>query len=435
MGGQQDRMTLYLGTQSSQFVNLRVTFKNSPIHILEKFAFKDIYSAHQHLLNSSELQECIILQTCNRVEIYGVGPNPKYEGIVNSWSDLIDLPVEEVKNNVVISDGEKAVRHLVELTSGLDSLVIGEDQILGQVKRSLDFSRKNGFAGPNLNILFDKTIKIGSRVRALTGINKGSISVGSMAVNLAYEYFDDIKEKQILLIGSGEGASLIAKSFKQRDIKFFVTSRTFERARSFADTVAGSPIPFEAALEKLNDDIDIVFISTIAPYYLLTYERIANMMKNRTKGLMIFDLSNPRTVEDRIATLNNIKLVNIDQISEIVEKNVGRRKKEIQSAEKIIEEEMITIKEMLKRKSSEPAIITIFKNADSIRNKELNKALSLIGNRMNEKDIKILEQFSYALVEGILSTPMNNLRKEFSSSKNENELINLALKLFNYEKP
>jgi glutamyl-tRNA reductase len=159
------------------------------------------------------------------------------------------------------------------------------------------------------------------------------------------------------------------------------------------------------------------------------------MMKNRNKGLMIFDLSNPRTVEDRIATLNNIKLVNIDQISEIVEKNVGRRKKEIQSAEKIIDEEINTIKEMLKRKSSEPAIITIFKNADSIRNKELNKALSLIGNRMNENDVKIIEQFSYALVEGILSTPMNNLRKEFSNNKNENELINLALKLFNYEKP
>src|SRR5690606_15205492 len=129
------------------------------------------------------------------------------------------------------------------------------------------------------------------------------------------------------------------------------------------------------------------------------------------------------------------KLVNMDQISEIVEKNVGRRKKEIQSAEKIIDEEIITIKEMLKRKSSEPAVITIFKNADSIRNKELKKALSLIGNRMTENDIRILEQFSYALVEGILSTPMNNLRKEFSNNKNENELINLALKLFNYEKP
>jgi glutamyl-tRNA reductase len=428
-------MTLYLGVQSSQFVNIRVTFKNSPIHILEKFAFKDIFNAHQRLLNSSELQECIILQTCNRVEIYGVGINPHYDNIINAWSSLINLPADQVKNNVIVNDGEDALKHLVKLTSGLDSLVVGEDQILGQVKRSLEFSRKNGFAGHNLNILFDKTIKIGGRVRTLTGINKGSTSVGSMAVNLAYEYFDDIKEKEILLIGSGEGASLIAKALKQRNMKFFVTSRTFDRARSFADTVAGSPIPFETALEKLNDNIDIVFISTIAPYYLLTYDRIANMMKNRNKGLMIFDLSNPRTVEDKIATLNNIKLVNIDQISEIVEKNVGRRRKEIQSAEKIIDDEMITIKEILKRKSSEPAIISIFKNADSIRNKEFKKALSLIGNRISDEDIKILEQFSYALVEGILSTPMNNLRKEFTNNRNENELINLALKLFNYEKP
>jgi glutamyl-tRNA reductase len=428
-------MTLYLGVQSSQFVNIRVTFKNSPIHILEKFAFKDVFDAHQHLLNLADLQECIILQTCNRVEIYGVGINPDYDNLINAWSSLINLPADQVKNNVIINDGEEALKHLVNLTSGLDSLVVGEDQILGQVKRSLEFSRKNGFAGPNLNILFDKTIKIGSRVRTLTGINKGSTSVGSMAVNLAYEYFDDIKKKEILLIGSGEGASLIAKALKQRNMKFFVTSRTFERARSFADTVAGSPIPFETALEKINDNIDIVFISTVAPYYLLTYERIANMMKNRNKGLMIFDLSNPRTVEDKIATLNNIKLVNIDQISEIVEKNVGRRKKEIQSAEKIIDDELIAIKEILKRKSSEPAIITIFKNADSIRNKEFKKALSLIGDRVSNDDIKILEQFSYALVEGILSTPMNNLRKEFTSNKNENELINLALKLFNYEKP
>jgi glutamyl-tRNA reductase len=428
-------MTLYLGVQSSQFVNIRVTFKNSPIHILEKFAFKDVFDAHQHLLNLADLQECIILQTCNRVEIYGVGINPDYDNLITAWSYLINLPADQVKNNVIINDGEEALKHLVKLTSGLDSLVVGEDQILGQVKRSLEFSRKNGFAGPNLNILFDKTIKIGGRVRTLTGINKGSTSVGSMAVNLAYEYFDDIKEKEILLIGSGEGASLIAKALKQRNMKFFVTSRTFERARSFADTVAGSPIPFETALEKINDNIDIVFISTVAPYYLLTYERIANMMKNRNKGLMIFDLSNPRTVEDKIATLNNIKLVNIDQISEIVEKNVGRRKKEIQSAEKIINDELIAIKEILKRKSSEPAIITIFKNADSIRNKEFKKALSLIGNRVSNDDIKILEQFSYALVEGILSTPMNNLRKEFANNKNENELINLALKLFNYEKP
>ncbi len=425
----------YLSLQSSQFVNLRVTFKNSPIHVLEKFTFKDVFSAYKTLIDSTELEECLILQTCNRVEVYGVGNNPQHDRIIGLWSSLIGVSVDEVRSNVRIDDGEEAIKHLAKLTSGLDSLVVGEDQILGQVKRSLEFSRKNGFSGPNLNILFDRTIKIGSKVRAATGINKGSVSVGSMAVNLAYEYFDEINEKEILLVGSGEGASLIAKSLKQRNINFFISSRTFERARSFSDTVAGVPIPFEEALQKLNESIDIVFISTVAPYYLLTYERMASIMQNREKGLMIFDLSNPRTVEDKIAILNKVKLVNIDQISEIVEKNVRKRKKEIQTAERIIEEEIYLIKETLRRKSSEPVIITIFKDADSIREKEFKKALALIGDNIEEKDIKIFEQFSYALIEGILSTPMNNLRKELAEdNKNKSELINLALKLFNYEK-
>jgi glutamyl-tRNA reductase len=428
-------MTAHLTLQSSQFVNLRVTFKNSPIHILEKFTFKDINNAYKNLIDSTEIEECLILQTCNRVEIYGVGNNPLPDKITELWASLINVPADEVRSNIIIEVGEDAIKHLANLTSGLDSLVIGEDQILGQVKRSLEFARKNGFSGPNLNVLFDRTIKIGSKVRTATGINKGSVSVGSMAVNLASEYFDDINEKGILLIGSGEGASLIAKSLKQRNIKFFISSRTFDRAKSFSDTVGGVPIPFEEALQKLNENIDMVFISTIAPYYLLTYERMADIMQNRKKGLMIFDLSNPRTVEDKIAELNKIKLVNIDQISEIVEKNVKKRKKEIQFAEGIIEEEINLIKETIKRKSSEPAIITIFKDADSIREQEFKKALSLIGDKIDEKDLKILEQFSYALVEGILAAPMNTLRKEFSqNNKNNSELINLALKLFNYER-
>ena len=185
-------MTAYLSLETSQFINLRVTFKNSPIHILEKFTFKDIYNAYEVLINSRELEECLILQTCNRVEIYGVGDNPNIEKITEIWSSLINVSMDEIKSNVVIETGEEAIKHLAKLTSGLDSLVIGEDQILGQVKRSVEFSRRHGFSGPNLNVLFDRTIKTGNKVRAATGINKGSMSIGSMAVNLAYEYFDDI---------------------------------------------------------------------------------------------------------------------------------------------------------------------------------------------------------------------------------------------------
>ena len=149
-------MTAYLSLESSQFINLRVTFKNSPIHILEKFTFKDIYNAYEVLINSRELQECLILQTCNRVEIYGVGDNPNIEKLTEIWSSLINVSMNEIKLNIMIETGEEAIKHLAKLTSGLDSLVIGEDQILGQVKRSIEFSRKNGFSGPNLNILFER---------------------------------------------------------------------------------------------------------------------------------------------------------------------------------------------------------------------------------------------------------------------------------------
>src|SRR5919107_4690252 len=204
-------MTAYLSLQSSQFVNLRVTFKNSPIHILEKFTFKDILSAYKTLTDSTELEECLILQTCNRVEIYGVGNNPQHDKLVGLWSSLIGVSVDEVMSHVRIDDGEEAIKHLAKLTSGLDSLVVGEDQILGQVKRSLEFSRKNGFSGPNLNILFDRTIKIGGKVRISTGINKGSISVGSMAVNLAYEYFHEIDGKENFLGGLRGQARLKAR--------------------------------------------------------------------------------------------------------------------------------------------------------------------------------------------------------------------------------
>ena len=138
-------------------------------------------------------------------------------------------------------------------------------------------------------------------------MNKGSVSIGSMAVNLAEEHFDDFQNKKVLLIGTGEGATLVAKSLKKRQVNFEVASRTYERAKSFSSTVGGTPIEFEDALHNL-DKTDVIFVSTTAPYYLITYDRIFNR-KNKSDGLMVFDLSNPRTVDDKIATISGIKLI------------------------------------------------------------------------------------------------------------------------------
>jgi glutamyl-tRNA reductase len=418
---------------SLHVINARVTYRNAPIHLLEKFAFADINHAYNIFKDKAGLQECVILQTCNRVEIFGVSQGSDSGRLLNGWASAVGLSKSEFQNVVEISSDRDVMLHLLKLAAGLDSLVIGEDQVLGQVKRAFEFSRTRQQVGPHLSLLFERAIKVGSRVRTDTALNKGSVSIGSMAVNLASEYFDDLKTKKILLIGSGEGASLIAKSLKLRNIDFAVTSRTFERAKSFADAASGTPIPFEKALEMFHS-VDLIFVSTIAPYYLLTYERISKAMTRRKKALMIFDLSNPRTVEERVATIKKVKLINIDQIAEVVEKNIRSRKNEIQSASKIIDAEMKSVDTILKRRRIEPIIISIFKNVDEIRARELKKAFYILKDRIGPNEARVIEHLSHAIVEGMLSAPMNNLRKEIELAvADQEEIMKVIAKLFKYE--
>jgi glutamyl-tRNA reductase len=420
--------------QSLQVINARVTFRNAPIHLLEKFAFIDIDYAYKKILENCNIRECVIIQTCNRVEVFAAGTGPYEKKLLEVWGSIVGLPVDEIKNTAEISKDRDVVLHLLKLASGLDSLVIGEDQILGQVKRAFDFANKKHYAGSNLLVMFDRAVKVGSKVRTSTSLNKGSISIGSIAVNLAEEYFENLKSKGIILIGTGEGASLVAKSLKQRDINFLVTSRTFQRAKSFADTVGGEPTPFEKALEILHE-IDLIFVSTTAPYYLVTYDRIEKAMSKRENGMMILDLSNPRTVEERVASVSKVKLINMDQIAEIVEKNTRSRKNEIGSAERLIDIEMNSMHTMYKRKKADPIVDSVFKNVDTIRDRELKKALSILGKKIGPEESKIIEKLSYAIVEGILSSPMNNLRKEMEkcNEKEEDDFMKFIIKLFSYE--
>ena len=418
-------------SQPLQVINARITYRNAPIHLLERFAFVDSSAAHRKLIETAELGECIIIQTCNRVEIFAASKNPDPRRLLEGWAVAAGLSYNEVADNVEICTGKDVILHLLKLSSGLDSLVIGEDQVLGQVKRSFEFSRSNGYTGSLLSVIFDRAIKIGGKVRTMTGLNKGSVSIGSMAVKLAEEHFDKLSNRRVLLIGSGEGASLVAKSLKQRQSNFMITSRTFERAKSFAERVGGNPVPFDSAVQMFQE-VDLIFMSTTAPYYLITYDRIEKAMANRDKWLLVFDLSNPRTVEDKISTIKNVKLFNIDQISEKVERNIRLRKNEIESAERIIDAEMKMVDTILKRKEAEPIVVSIFKDVDGIRERELKKTISMLGHKIGPEERRILEQFSYAMVEAIMSTPMNRLRKEIETESKKEDVMRIAARLFNY---
>ena len=362
-----------------EIFNVRVTFRKSPIHVLERFTLGNIENAYSSFQEHTDLNECVILQTCNRVEIFGSGNKPNIEKIKKVWASLSGLEEHAFQDNLELSKDSDVYDHLLKLTSGLDSMVVGEEQILGQIKNSIASARSNKSSGEHLNTFFDKAIRVGTRVRNSTGISKGSISIGSMAVKLAEENVDDMKLKHVLLIGTGDAATLVAKSLTKRGYQFSITSRTIERSTSFSKTVGGVPIDFNEILTGF-EKYDVVFVATTAPYFLVTHERIQKALNEKNSGMMILDLSNPRTVDEKVAELSGIKLMNIDQIAEMVDKNMRSRIGQKNSAEQIIKEELTVLEASMKRLEAEPIVKDVFKNIDEIRIKELEKAMNMLGD-------------------------------------------------------
>ena len=413
-----------------KIINARVTFRNSPIHVLEKFTIRDVENAYEQFKKYSGLDECVIIQTCNRIELFGKSKTYDLDKIKKTWASLTGLEEEIFNENLEFVENQEALHHLLKLTSGLDSMVLGEEQILGQIKNSITFARKTKASGQHLNTLFDKAIRIGTRIRNSSGIGRGGISVGSMAVKLAEENIDELKTKKILLIGTGEVSTLVAKSLQRRGYAFDVTSRTIGRSQAFCETMGGKPIKFEQVLSGF-ENYNVLFVATTAPYFLVTYERIMEAMKDKNKGLMILDLSNPRTVDEKVATVSGVKLMNLDQIAEMVEKNMNARLNKVKTIENIINEEVSVLEASMKRLDAEPLVKDVFKNIEYLREKELQKALLMLDEK-DEKKIKIIDELTKAVVESIVSTPMNNIRK--ASEQGNPDVVELASKLFDYKK-
>ena len=251
-----------------------------------------------------------------------------------------------------------------------------------------------------------------------------------MAVKLAEENIDELKTKKVLLIGTGEVSTLVAKSLNRRGYSFDVTSRTIARSKSFCETMGGNAIKFEDVLTRFNL-YEVLFVATTAPYFLVTFDRITKAMNSKKEGMMILDLSNPRTVDEKVATVAGVKLMNLDQIAEMVEKNMTARQNKVKTVENIINDEVIVLEASMKRLDAEPLVKDVFKKIEILREKELQKALQML----DEKDlnrIKIIDELTKAVVESIVSTPMNNIRR--ASEQGNPDVVELATKLFDYKK-
>lgn len=419
--------------EAKNIVNLRFTHKESPVTLLERVALKEPQKILEGIQSLDFVQECVILQTCNRAEIYAAISDPDFKNggseIAEYWRQRTGIDKEEFYQSLKEAFNAQALIHLLRVSSGLESMIVGEDQILGQVQEAVDEAKQCGTVGPILETSFERAIKTGRKVRVRTKIDKGAVSIGSAAVDLLEEAVGDLKDKRIIVIGAGETGGLVGKALASREYAvIYVANRTYERGVRLARMLGGQAVRFNKVKDFLAC-VDAAIVATAAPHYVLTKKLVQEALDKRKSGtLLIMDLSQPRNVEESVADLPNIELHNIDDLRGIAEVNRKMRRREIKKVERIVENELKRLELTLKRKRVDPLISALCNKAEEIRRKELEKALKMLG-KLDDDQRKVVDDLTMVLVKRILHHPLMNLRKA-AVSGNINT-ISAARELFN----
>jgi glutamyl-tRNA reductase len=408
--------------------------KTAPIEVREKVAFDGpkLDEAIAALKNSAEVKENIILSTCNRVEIYaGVsGLDSGIESIKDFISNFHEVPRDLLDKSLYIHKGPEAVKHMYRVASSLDSMVVGEPQILGQLKDAYDSALKNKSTGVFLNKLMRKSVSVAKRIRTETKIAESAVSISFAAIELAKKIFDDLSTKSFMLIGAGEMAELAARHLINNGVKdVYITNRTIARAEELALEFRGKVIPFENFIQELQYT-DIVICSTGAPHYILMKDHVHKTMKERKqKPMFIIDISVPRNIDPEINDLDNVYLYDVDNLQGIIDTNIQERAMEAEKAEKIVDEEIGSFLKWNDSLAATPTIVALRSMAEEIRKTELEKTLQKLGP-VEEKTIKSIEQLSTAIVNKLIHPPTAALKSEEDERE---QMLDIVQKLFKLE--
>lgn len=415
-------------------VNVRLTHKTADVPLLEAVAFKDKRIALSEIRALNDIKECVVLQTCNRIEIYAV--NTDAEKIAHALKDYLvrrsGEKADEARTAIELSINDNALRHILRIASGLESMVMGEDQVLNQLWTAFLEAEEEKTVGPVLRHIFNKASSVGLQVRNKTGINKGAVSIGSVAVELAGRLMGGFEGKHVLVMGAGQMGTLVAKALARRSLSaMFIASRTYERAVKLADQLSGNAVKFDK-LGAVILNADVVICSTAAPHYLLTKEIVQKAMDRRRNSgkLFIIDISNPRNVEKSVQEIPNVQLYNIDDLQMIADRNKDERHKSAEQAERIVEEELVLLKRDVKAQSVRDIISQLLSNAEDVRQRELSKAFSMMHD-IDEKEKEVVGDLTLVLLKQTFLPIIENLRK--AAIKNDKELIDAAIKLFGME--
>ncbi|MCD5409375.1 MAG: glutamyl-tRNA reductase [Methanocellales archaeon] len=410
----------------AEITSMRTTHEWASVEDLEKARYDDIEAALKELYTFDGIDECIILQTCNRIETYIVSSD-NGEQVLKEYVQYKGMPADLIR----YYNHEQSLRHLLRLASGLESMVIGEDQILGQIRDAFDTARSLGITGNILNTAFSKAINVGKRSRTETDINRGAVSIGSAAVDLAEQILGTLDGKTIMIIGAGEMGTLVAMALSQRDIHaIIISSRTHERALELAGELDGKAVYFEDIMDYIPQS-DVVISATAAPHTVIDMEMMERAMdKRNNKKLLLIDIANPRDIETSVAEIPNVELHNIDSLRKIRDANLEKRKAEALKVEEIIEEELRLLERQYKRKRADGVISSLYTQVENIRVQEREKAVNRLRaiGEVDEYQLKTIDDLTKSLVNKILAHPTKTLRD--GGEDGNDDFLHSIMKLF-----
>jgi glutamyl-tRNA reductase len=408
---------------------LGINHKTAPLEVREKVAFtpEQLVDALEHARACGRLKELAILSTCNRTELYCSTDLEGSRALLEWLGEYHHLPPELLQQCTYVHWDDSAARHMMRVASGLDSLVLGEPQILGQLKSAYAVSQQRGLAGAELGRLFQQTFAVAKQVRTDTAIGQNPVSVAYAAVSLAQHIFADLGSSRALLIGAGETIELVARHLSQAGVcSMIVANRTLARAQALAESVGGRAIVL-ADIPQVLAEADIVISSTASQLPILGKGAVeAALKKRRHKPVFMVDIAVPRDIEPQVGELDDVYLYSVDDLRDVIEENQRSRETAALEAEEIIERGALAFMRQLRELDAVDTLTALRSHAQLLRDEALEQALKLLRN--GKPADEVLSLLAHRLTNKMLHSPSIQLRK--ASADGREEMLQLVQELY-----
>lgn len=413
-----------------------LNYRTAPVEVRERFALAEeqLAGALTALKATMSIMECVIIATCNRTEIYAVVERPQICGHDVRWfmENWFGLPRAQFTSYLYMYEDHRAIDHLFKVASGLDSMIIGETQILGQVRDAFLEAQNLKTTGTIFNMLFKQAITLAKRAHSETKIGELAVSVSYAAVELGKHIFGSFNNKNVVVLGAGETGELTAKHLNSNGAsKISVVNRTLEKAQEVAASFGGFAYTFDQAKAAM-EQADIMISSTAAKQYILTAEDVKRIMdKRRNRPLFMIDIAVPRDFDPRIAELDNVYLYDIDDLKDIVESNLAQRKQEAVKIEAMIAEEIKQFESWYQTLGVVPLIRALHSKAEQVHAATMVSLTNKLPN-LSEQELKVIRKLTKSMVNQMIQEPVVRI-KELAGEKKADEAMALFTQLFDLE--